>query len=530
MLTRLGLMAALTLGTASLALAQDATPRDGGTFVFTAPYGSSIGSLDITATPHTQDEIVAKAMNRSLYKWNPESGKPELDLAESVEKSADGKTYTYKLREATFHNGDKLDADDVVWSYNRIADPKKALTGAEQMLQIAGVEEFQAGKADHISGVKKIDDRTVEITVTNLSDPGWNLMSNYAPIYSKDYPEDQLASKPNGLGPFKLANYVPGSKVELVKFDDYFEKGKPHLAKLDIMLMGEAAARDVAFRNGEIDANVLGPVQYEAYGQDAALKDHILEVAEVYTRNIGFNPKVEAFKDKRVRQAINHAINSEVIVKKLLKDKAYQATSWLPISSPAFDHDAKPYSYDPEKAKELLKEAGYEKGLKFSVTATPNESWGVPIVEAIIPMLAKVGVEVTTDPVEGPVLSDKIVSDNFESFIWSNSSGPDALKYLTCFHSKTSQAACNYVKFANADFDKLIDQAGEETDPAKQNELLKQANNLLQEEAPVWFFNYNKAVMAYQPWVHGLKANAMELAVQDYEDIWIDDTAPASRK
>lgn len=530
MFTKLGLIATLALGTATAALAQDATPKDGGSFVYVAPYGNSITSLDITATPHTQDEIVGKAINRSLYKWNPESGKPELDLAESVEKSADGKTYTYKLKDATFHNGDKFDADDVIWSYNRLADPKKALPGAEQMLQIAGVEEFQGGKADHISGLKKIDDKTIEITVINLADPGWNLMSNYAPIYSKDYPEDQLASKPNGLGPFKLANYLPGSKVELVKFDDYFEEGKPHLAKLDIMLMGEAAARDVAFRNGEIDVNVLGPVQYEAYGQDAALKDHILEVAEVYTRNIGFNPKIEAFKDKRVRQAINYAINKDIIIEKLLKNKAYPAVSWLPISSPAFDKDAKAYPYNPEKAKALLKEAGFESGLKFSVTATDNESWGVPIVEAIIPMLKKVGVEVTTDPVDGSVLSDKILSDNFETFIWSNSSGPDPLKYLTCFKSDTPQTACNYVKFANPEFDKLVEAAGSETDPAKQNELLKQANNLLQEEAPIWFFNYNKAVMAYQPWVHGLKQNAMELAIQDYEDIWIDDTAPASRK
>ncbi|MBS9721156.1 ABC transporter substrate-binding protein [Tianweitania sp. BSSL-BM11] len=530
MLTRLGLIAALSLGTATIAMAQDATPTDGGKLVFTAPYGNSITSLDITATPHTQDEIVAKALNRSLYKWNPEKGQPELDLAESVEKSDDGKTYTYKLKEATFHNGDKLDADDVLWSYNRLADPKKALPGAEQMLQIAGVSEFQAGTADQISGLKKIDDMTVEITVTNLADPGWNLMSNYAPIYSKDYAEDQLASKPNGLGPFKMANYVAGSKIELVKFEDYFEEGKPHLDKLDIMLMGEASARDVAFRNGEIDVNILGPVQYEAYGQDDALKDNILEVAEVYTRNIGFNPKVEAFQDKRVRQAINYAINKDLIVEKLLKNKAYPAVSWLPVSSPAFDRNAEPYAYDPEKSKELLKEAGYETGLSFSVTATPNESWGVPIVEAIIPMLSKVGVQVTTDPVESAVLSDKILSDNFETFIWSNSSGPDALKYLTCFYSKTSQTACNYVKFSNPEFDKLVEQAGSETDPAKQADILRQANNVLQEEAPVWFFNYNKAVMAYQPWVHGLKPNSMELAIQDYEDIWIDADAPASRK
>lgn len=530
MLTRLTLMAALATGTASGAWAQSETPREGGKLVFAAPYGSSITSLDITATPHTQDEIFAKAVNASLYSWDPVKAEPVLELAESVEKSEDGRTYTYKLREATFHNGDKLDAEDVIYSYNRLADPEKALPGVEQILAIEGVAEVLDGSADTISGLKKIDDMTVSITMTDLAEPGWALMSNFAPIYSSEYPEDKLASQPNGLGPFKLVKYSPGSKAQYEKFEEYYQEGKPYLDKLDIVMMGEAAARDVAFRNGEIDANILGPIQYQAYGQEEGLKDHLLEVAEVYTRNIGFNPKVEAFQDKRVRQAINHAINSEVIIDKLLKNKAYPAVSWLPVSSPAFDEKAQPYAYDPEKAKALLAEAGYEDGFGFSVIATPNESWGSPIVEAIIPMLAKVGVNVTVEPVEGPVLSDKIHSDNFEAFIWSNTSGPDAMEAMKCFYSKTSQTACNYVKFSNPEFDKLFEAAGTEADAEKRNELLKQANNLLLEEAPVWFFNYNKAVMAYQPWVHGLQPNAQELAVQDYSVLWVDDTAPESRQ
>lgn len=530
MLTRLGLTAALAMGAATAALAQDATPRAGGTLVFTAPYGSSVGSLDITATPHTQDEIFSRAVNRSLYSWNPETGQPELALAESVEVSDDGRTYTYKLREATFHNGDTLDADDVIWSYSRLADPAKGLTGVEKILGIEGVAAVQAGEADEISGLKKIDDMTVEITMTDLADPGWALMSNFAPIYSKDYPEDQLASRPNGLGPFKLVRYTPGSKAEYERFDDYYEDGKPYLDRLEIMMMGEAAARDVAFRNGEIDVNVLGPVQYEAYGQDPALQDNILEVAEVYTRNMGLNPNFEPFQDKRVRQAINHAINSEIIIDRLLKDKAYRAVSWLPVSSPAFDEGAEPYAYDPERAAELLAEAGYEDGFSFAVTATSNESWGVPIIEAIIPMLARVNVTVTTDPVDSPVLSDKIISDDYQAYIWSNTSGPDPLDELKCFHSSTPQNACNYVKFSSPEFDALLDQAANETDADAQNDLLRQANNLLQDEAPVWFFNYNKAVMAYQPWVHGLQPNAMELAIQDYADLWIDENAPAARQ
>ncbi len=117
------------------------------------------------------------------------------------------------------------------------------------------------------------------------------------------------------------------------------------------MIMGDAAARDVAFRNKEIDVAVLGPAQYTAYLADPELAKNMVEVAEVYTRAVGFNPDFKPFQDKRVRQAINYAIDSDLIIKRLVKDKAYRAVGWLPNSSPAFDKDAKPYPYDPEKRK-----------------------------------------------------------------------------------------------------------------------------------------------------------------------------------
>ena len=188
--------------------------------------------------------------------------------------------------------------------------------------------------------------------------------------------------------------------------------------------MGEAAARDVAFRNKEIDASILGPAQYVAYQADPELSKGLLEVAEVYTRNMGMNPNFKPFADKRVRQAINYAIDSDLIIKRLVKDKAYRATSWLPLSSPAYDKNLKPYAYDPEKAKKLLAEAGYPQGFEFEWTATSNESWGIPIVEAVIPMLEKVGIKVKIKPVEGTVLSEVVSKGDYQAYIWSNTSGP----------------------------------------------------------------------------------------------------------
>ncbi|WP_415183157.1 ABC transporter substrate-binding protein [Phaeovulum sp.] len=530
MMKSLTLSALMLIGTSAVAWADD--PQSGGTLNFVAPYGSSFGTLDVHTSPATQDEFPAKAIHRSLYDWNSDTNKPELELATDVEVSDDRKVFTYKLRDnALFHNGRAMDADDIIFSYERIAKPSNAFPGARYLSHVVGIDAFNKGEADHIEGLKKIDDHTLQISYDEPTDPGFDLMRTNAAIYPKDMADiPDFLIHPVGLGPFEFEENIPGSKITVKKFDKFYEEGKPYLDKVNIILLEDASARDVAFRNKEIDTSVLGPTQYVAYQADADLKDHILEVAEVYTRHIGFNPDYEPFSKKEVRQAFNHAINADLIIEKLVKNKAYRATGWLPISSPAYNKDAVPYAYDPDKAKQLLADAGYPDGVDIEITATQNESWGITIVEAIIPMLNKAGIRATAKPVEASVLAEVVPAGDFQSFMWSNVSGPDPYTALKCFYSKTSRSACNYDAFNNADFDKLFEEAGAETDEAKKLDLLRQANDIVQDEAPSWFFNYNKAVMAYQPWLHGLQANATELAIQNYEDLWIDDTAPDSRK
>jgi len=530
MLRALMLTGLLAAGTTAGALAQ--TPQRGGTLNFTAPYGTSFSTLDVHATPSVQDDIFASAIHRSLYRWDAARNEPVLELATEVNVSADGTVFTYKLRpNAVFHHGKPLTADDVIWTYQRVANPANAFPGARYLANIKGVTEYADGKATTISGLRKIDDHTLEITFVGPVNPGFTLMRGTLAIYPSDIGgTPEFATKPVGLGPFRFVEHVPGSQAVVERFDRYYKEGRPYLDRINLVIMGDASARDVAFRNREIDVSILGPAQYQAYLADPALKEHVLEVAEVFTRNIGFNLSYKPFTDRRVRQAINHAINSPLIIQRLARNKAYPATSWLPLSAPPFDKDAVPYAYDPAKARTLLAEAGYANGFEFEVNATPNESWGVPIVEAIIPMLAQVGIKVRPRPVESAVHAELVTKGEFQAYIWSNATGPDPLSALQCFYSKTPRTACNYTGFNNPEFDKLFEAAQAERDPAKQTDLLRQANNLIQQEAPVWFFNYNKAVMAYQPWLHGLQPNATEMALQNYEDLWIDSTAPASRR
>jgi len=527
MFKKIAIVAGLALALSATAEAQ--TPRKGGTIRMTAPYGSSFTSMDIHTTQRAQDEIYAKALHRSLYIWDSAEGKPVPELAKEVIVSGGGLVQTFKLRDDVyFHHGRKMTADDVIWSYNRIMDGAKAYPGARFVRLIEGAAAVEKGQAKEISGLKKIDDFTLEMKLTEKVDPGFYFFTALTSIYPADEAaKDGFIQKPIGLGPFKFVEHVPGSRIVLERFDKFYKPGKPYADKIVVSVMGEAAARDVAFRNKEIDTSVLGPAQYLAYQADPNLKGTIVEVAEVFTRYMGMNPSFKPFSDKRVRQAINYAIDSDLIISKLVKGKAYRATSWLPLTSPAYDKTMKPYPFDPAKAKQLLTDAGYPNGFEFEWTTSPNESWGLPIVEAIIPMLDKVGIKVKVKQVETAVLAEVVRTGDYQAYIYSQSTGPDPQAALKCYYSATPPSACNYTTFKNADFDKLIDEAGQIDDSSKRIQLLQKANALLYEEAPVWFFNYNKAVMAVQPWLRGIQKNATELTHQNVEELWVDETSPA---
>ena len=527
MMQRAALAFSFVLLLAGLADAQ--TPRKGGTIRMTAPYGTNISNLDMHATPRAQDDIYGKVVHRTLYNYDSVKGEPVLELAKSVTVSNNGFTYTFKLRDdAFFHNGKKMAADDIIYSFNRMMDGKRAFAAARYVRMIKGAVEVEKGQATSIEGLKKIDDFTLEMTLTERVNPGFYFYNGQTAIYpAGEADKEAFLQKPIGLGPYKFVEHVPGSRLVAERWEKFYKPGMPYADRVVISIMGEAPARDVAFRNKEIDMSILGPAQYVAYREDPNLSKGILEVAEVFTRHMGMNPEFKPFSDKRVRQAINHAIDTDLIIKRLVKDKAYRATAWLPLTSPGYDKARKPYAFDPEKAKKLLAEAGYKDGFEFEWTTSQNESWGLPIVEAVIPMLAKVGIKVKVKQVEVSVLIDQIRKGEPQAWILSAQTGPDPLYALKCFHSATPMTACNYFRFKNPEFDKLLDQAAQTDDNEPRIALLQKADSILYDEAPIWFFNYNKAVMAYQPWIKGLQANATELTHQYPEYIWVDESSPA---
>ncbi|NNF98811.1 MAG: ABC transporter substrate-binding protein [Desulfobacteraceae bacterium] len=512
--------------------------RNGGTFQWIAPYGISIDTLDPAATSDDKNILVILNIHRGLFGWDAKNSTYKLDLAESMTADDDGLTYVIKLKDAKFHNGRTITADDVIYSYNRLADPKKSFASSHLLVEIDGAQAYLDGKADHISGLEKIDDKTVRIKFRNPVDPGFQLWRYGTAIVPKEAAENEdFGSNPIGCGPFKLQKWTKGVEIVLVKNPEFYEPRKPYLDKLIYKIMADAAARDMAFQAGELDANLLYAAQYEKFKNDPKLSKHMMEVPEMFTRAVRFNPNFtladgrKPFSDKRVRQAVNYAINRELIVEKYAKGKAYPARGFLAPTTPGFDPDCMSYEYNPEKAKQLMKEAGYAKGFDLTVIAGTSTAYGAGVVEAATPFLKEIGIKVTIDKMENAVLYQKYSDGEFDAAIASHSSGPDPISIMYRFHSNSPRFKQRGETSQKIDsFEQIIDLAAATRDPAMRLELVKIANDILTEEAVLWFYNYNKAVIAYQPWVHDMEPVGVEMMYQHMDNVWVDETSPRANQ
>jgi peptide/nickel transport system substrate-binding protein len=509
------------------------TPRSGGTFNFVAPYGGDFVTMDGHQARRTQDDIVLMQMNRGLYSWDALKKKPVLEIADNVSISPDGLTYTFDIKKnVKFHNGRPMTVDDIIWSFNRIATMKPATTGSRHMKDVKGMQDCQDGKADKLSGVTKIDDYTLKIELTSRIDLAYQLYQQTTCVLPKEeVARKNFSSKPVGLGPFKFVKWTKGSEAVIEKFDEFYKPGMPYLDKIVFKILTEGAARDLAFRAGELDATLVGADQYLQYKKDPNIAPYMIEVAEMYTRHTGFNRTFKPFSDVRVRRAWNYAINSDLIINKFVKGKAFPAIGWLPITSQAFDSTMKGYPYNLEKAKALMKEAGYEKGFKVKVMAVNNKSYGTGIVQAYLPMLKKIGIDVIIEQVESAVITEKVyTSMDYEAYMSSFTSGPNDYSILYRWHSKNPHGAGNYFEYNNPEYDVILDKALVEMDPDKKLTLLQQAHQIFVDDAPVWFFNYNKAIIATQPWAHGFRPEPIEHMYQWMENVWVDASSPRANK
>lgn len=524
------LVLGLLIAPAVIATGQD-QPRYGGTFVTAIPYEEVVGLDPLRLTIWNASSMgVITQIHEGLMKWDTTTLAITPTLAESWEISEDVKTYTFNLREGVkFHNGREFVAQDVKYTFERMMDP--ALGGLHTYLfsGIVGVDEYVAGTADEISGIVVVSAYVVQITLKevdvnflhNLCEPG-------AVIVPQEEVEgmglDAFNRAPIGAGPFTFESWI-GTEVTLEAFDDYWA-GRPYLDTLKMVFLPEPAARAAAFDAGELDVVVPGIATYVRYMADPIRSQYLIESPILWTRHIGFNTEWGPFRDKRVRQAVNYAIDQVAVAENYLQGQVYPATGTLPPIVDAYNPLLEGYGYDPEKAKELLAEAGYPNGFEFDVIGDPTDpTWGIPAAIAVMPYLDAVGIRLNPIPTEYGAMVDQVVRGDFEAWVDAFGGLVSSLSYISNFHSKNIGTS-NWARYSNPAVDALLDLAAETTDDEKRIGLIQGAEIIIVNDAPIFFNNYPKGTMAYQPWVHGIQPSPVDLFYQDYELVWVDETSP----
>lgn len=328
-------------------------------------------------------------------------GKSELvpGLAEKWDVSPDGLTYTFYLRKnVKFHNGAQLTADDVIYTFDRMLNPATKAVNTDFLDMIAGAAERMAGKAASTSGLKKIDDYTVQITLAAPFAPFLaNLATPAGSIFPKEYTEKagaDFGAKPVGTGPFKLDKWVYNSEIELSAFADYF-RGKSKLDKLICKVLPEVQTMALMFRKGELDILDLDFARsmIPEFQKDAQWKDHIRSGPRVGTYYMSINQSIPPFDNIKVREAMMYAIDRQTLIDKLYYGTGIPAKGIMAPGLAGYNPDLPGFSYDPAKAKALLKEAGYPNGFEMTLFQTVNSPSTLKINEAIQAMLAEVGIK-----------------------------------------------------------------------------------------------------------------------------------------
>jgi oligopeptide transport system substrate-binding protein len=406
---------------ATAAPAGNATPQKGG--AITVVYKDDLATLDPAIGYDWTNWPAIKMVFDGLLDYD--SGTTlQPRLAEAMpDMSADGLTYTFKLRKGVkFQNGREFTADDVVYTITRVLDPKTASPGAGFFLGIQGAQEFAGGKATSVEGIKAVDPYTVQFTLTTADVTFLNKMAiNFAFIVPKEEVEkagENFGHAPVGTGPYKLTEWVAGQHLTFERNPDYFFEGRPFLDKITIEVGVEPDVALLRLEKGEIQLMGDPPpgADWTRITGDPAWKNRIEVEQTVNTTYIAINVNDKPFDNVKVRQALNYAIDKQRIVQ-LLNGRATVANQILPPLMPGYDKSYTGYEYNPDKAKQLLSEAGFPNGFETSIECISVDPQP-KLCESFQQDLAKVGIKLTINSLAAPNVIDD-AGNGKTPLVWS---------------------------------------------------------------------------------------------------------------
>jgi oligopeptide transport system substrate-binding protein len=461
-------------------------------------------------------------------------------IAKSWEISPEGSVYTFHLRnDVYFHNdplftngiGRKAVASDFVYSFGRLIDPKVASSGSW----------IFSDKVESKQSFIALNDTTFRIKLRQPFPPLLILLTaQYASVVPHevvDYYGKDFRSHPVGTGPFKFKYWKEGEVMAFLKNEKYWEKDKngsslPHLDAIRATFISDKQTAFMEFVTGKID--FLNDI-------DGSYRDDILtksgKVTQKYKGKFILNSapylntmylgmlvdsslpivKHSPLKILKIRQAINYAIDKQKMIKYLRNSLATPGNAgFIPAGMPGFDaQKVKGYTYNPEKARELLAEAGFPNGRGLPDILLTTTLGYRDLIEYVQGQLEQVGIKTRVEITLGASLRE-LVSKNGVNFFYGSwiADYPDGEDYLSLFYSKNKVPwGPNYTGFNNKRFDVLFEQAHQQPNDAKRYALYQQMDNLVMQQSPVVILYYDKLVNLYQNNITGYSKNALNLLV-----------------
>lgn len=425
----------------------------------------------------------------AIISFDPDTHEPVPHLARDWDISEDGRTYTFYLNEeATWHDGEPVTAHDLEFTIHAILNPQYASPFQGEFEILKGAEDVIAGTTEDLPGVRVLDDYTIELVLERRHAPFMAVVLRHF----KPLPKHLLAGKelspdmdyshaPVGNGPYIFHRWERGEEFVMVANEDYWA-GPPKNDRIIQRVVPDMAAIAMTMEAGDADVTVTPPPgEVPRLAELPHLVSHILPPGS--NEGIRFNLEHPILSDPMIRRAIAHAINIEPFTEVMLMGIAEPAKSHMATGSWAYNPEARLPEYDPEKAKELLAEAGYPQGFEINLSTNAGNVFREQLATYIQAELSKIGIRVNVEFIEWGTFIAGVREGDFEMAIHNAYIGvgePDIIsdEYYT-------GGRANHMRYSNLELDRLLDEARKEVDLEKRTALYYRAQEILVEDMPI---------------------------------------------
>jgi len=418
-------------------------------------------------------------------------------LAEKWNISEDGMEITFKLKENVFfHNGRQLKSSDVEFTINRLKDE----------------ESPKARDYANIKEIKIIDDYNIKFVTEKLD---VELLKGFAYPWTAIVPEEEVANlkiKPVGTGAFILKEWIPQQHIILERNENYYGD-KPKLKTVKLELIPDATSLIAGLQVGDLDIIPLSGDQVETLIANSEYS--ILAQPMNAVQVMSLNTENKILSNEKVRQAMAMAINKDEVIEASSFGYGDKIGSHLPTTSPDYYDTNSIMGYNTEKAKELLKEAGYENGFEIKLTLPKNYQIHVDAGQVIADQLSKIGIRVNIELVEwGTWVSDVYGAKNFDMTVVGHTGRLDSYAFLSRYKSDSK----DYISLKTGEVDELLNQAFAELDASKRKDIYKKIQEVLANKLPAIYIQTPYTMLGMQNSVKGM--NIFPIDIYDFKDVY----------